>query len=74
MYSRRFLDTMQINIQYNAGQLRNILQDLRTQHTNGCVYIHAIVNSYQKLRSRTVVLRNGEIVYGGSKVPNNQEF
>jgi twitching motility two-component system response regulator PilG len=59
---------------YQAGQLYNWLEDLRSERVNGCIYIDINVNPDRKPRSRILVLNNGEIVYGGSSIPdNNQE-
>ncbi|GAB4191950.1 MAG: hypothetical protein Fur006_35740 [Coleofasciculaceae cyanobacterium] len=59
---------------YQAGQLHNSLWDLQYDRFSGAVYIDATVNAKQKPRSRVLVMRNGEIVYGGLKIPDsNQE-
>jgi twitching motility two-component system response regulator PilG len=61
--------------QYQAGQLGNLLGDLQGELASGSVYIDTTVNPAQKPRSRVLVLKNGEIVYGGLRIPdNNQEF
>lgn len=61
--------------QYQAGQLGNLLGDLQGERTSGSVYIDTTVNPNQKPRYRVLVLKNGEIVYGGLRIPdNNQEF
>lgn len=61
-------------IQYQAGQLRDVLDDFRSQKTSGFVHMHTIFQSEKKPRSRILFLRNGEIVYGGTKILSNQEF
>src|SRR4028118_395584 len=62
-------------LQYQAGQLGNLLEDLQGERITGSVYIQTTVNPAQKPRSRVLVLNNGEIVYGGLRIPaNNQEF
>jgi twitching motility two-component system response regulator PilG len=62
-------------LQYKTGQLHELLWDLQGERTSGSVYINTIVNPHQKPRSRVLVLNNGQIVYGGLKIPeNNQEF
>ena len=62
-------------LQYQAGQLGNLLEDLQGECITGSVYIQTTVNPAQKPRSRVLVLNNGEIVYGGLRIPtNNQEF
>lgn len=61
--------------QYQAGQLQNLLWDLQGECASGTVYLKTTVNPEQKSRSRLLVLKNGEIVYGGLRIPdNNQEF
>ena len=60
---------------YQTGQLHNLLKDLQSEGISGSVYIHTTVTPNHKPRSRVLVLHNGEIVYGGLKIPgNNQEF
>ncbi len=59
--------------QYQAGQLGNLLGDLQVEGISGAVYISTTVNPDQKPRSRVLVLKNGEIVYGGSRIPNNNQ-
>jgi CheY-like chemotaxis protein len=60
---------------YQAGQLVNLLESLKDEHVSGTVYIKTIVNPDQKPRSRVLVVNNGEVIYGGFKIPpNNQEF
>jgi twitching motility two-component system response regulator PilG len=61
--------------QYQAGQLRNLLEDLQGEQVSGCVHIDITLNPDRKPRSRVLVLNNGKIVYGGLRIPNNnQEF
>jgi twitching motility two-component system response regulator PilG len=61
--------------QYQAGQLGNLLRDLQHERASGSLFIDTTVNPDQKPRSRVLVLKNGEIVYGGLMIPdNNQEF
>ncbi|GAB1542704.1 hypothetical protein NUACC21_53780 [Scytonema sp. NUACC21] len=61
-------------LQYKAGQLRDLLDDLQSKGASGLVDIDAFIDSEQKSRSRVVVLNNGEIVYGGVNMPSNQEL
>jgi CheY-like chemotaxis protein len=62
-------------LKYQTGQLGNCLGDLQSEHVSGSVYIDTTVNPDQKPRSRVLVLKNGNIVYGGLKFPyDNQEF
>jgi CheY-like chemotaxis protein len=58
---------------YQAGQFCNCLGNLQAECVSGVVYIHTIVNSKDKPRSRVLVLKNGEIVYGGLTIPNNNQ-
>lgn len=61
--------------QYQSGQLHNLLWDLQSECSSSSVFIDINVNPDQKPRSRVIVFKNGKIVYGGSKIPdNNQEF
>jgi twitching motility two-component system response regulator PilG len=61
--------------QYQAGQLLNFLGDLQGKRVSNAIYIDRTVNPAQKPRSQVLVLNNGEIVYGGLKIPdNNEEF
>lgn len=60
---------------YQAGQLANLLGDLQREKTSGSVYIKTTIDPAQRPRSYVLVIKNGEIVYGGLKIPeNNQEF
>lgn len=62
-------------LQYEAGQIPNLLGDLQGERFSGSVYIETIVNPERKPRTRVFVLNNGEIIYGGLRIPdNNQEF
>jgi twitching motility two-component system response regulator PilG len=61
--------------QYRAGQLRNLLEDLQGEQVSGSAHIDITLNPDRKPMSRVLVLNNGEIVYGGVRIPdNNQEF
>jgi twitching motility two-component system response regulator PilG len=61
--------------QYQSGELLNLLLDLQCQRVSDAIYIDTTVNPPQKPRSHVLVLNNGEIVYGGLKIPaNNEEF
>jgi CheY-like chemotaxis protein len=60
--------------QYQAGQLRNWLWKLQSDRTSGAVYIDAAPDPDRPTRSRVLVFKNGEIVYGGLSIPaTNQE-
>jgi len=62
-------------LQYQAGQLPSLLWDLQCKRVSDAIYIDTTVNPAQKPRSCVLVLKNGEIVYGGLRIPdNNQEF
>jgi twitching motility two-component system response regulator PilG len=61
--------------QYQAGQLLNLLSDLQCKRVSNTIYIDTTVNLTQKPRSCVLVLKNGEIIYGGLRIPdNNQEL
>jgi CheY-like chemotaxis protein len=74
MYSSRSKLGMLKEFSYQAGQLCDLLEDLQRKNTSGYLYIDTVVNPAPKVRSRVMVLKNGEIVYGGLKMLNNQEF
>jgi twitching motility two-component system response regulator PilG len=60
---------------YQAGHLSNLLENFRAERTSGAVYIDTIVNPQQKPKPHVLVFKNGEIVYGGLRIPpNNLEF
>lgn len=61
-------------IQYQAGQLQDLLEDLRCRGASGLIDISAFVHPDRQPRTRVLVFNNGEIVYGGMKIPTNQEF
>lgn len=62
-------------LEYQAGKLLNVLENLQNERFSGSIYINTIVNPDQKPRFRALVLNNGEIVYGGVRIPHtNQEF
>lgn len=59
---------------YQTGQLQNLLEDLQNERASGSVYIKTDVNPDQKPKSCVLVLKNGEIVYGGSRIPDNNQI
>jgi len=62
-------------LEYEVGQLNNSLKDLQSERVSGSVYIDTTVNPDRQPRSRVLVLKDGEIVYGGLRLPSdNQEF
>jgi CheY-like chemotaxis protein len=62
-------------LQYQPGQLYDLLEKLQSERVTGSVYIDTTVNSAHKSKPHVLILNNGEIVYGGLRIPNNnQEF
>jgi twitching motility two-component system response regulator PilG len=62
-------------LQYQPGQLYDLLEKLQSERVTGSVYIDTTVNSAHKPKPHVLILNNGEIVYGGLRIPNNnQEF
>lgn len=60
---------------YQAGQLSNFLVDLQCEKASGSIYINTTIDPAQRPRSYVLLIKDGEIVYGGLKIPdNNQEF
>lgn len=61
--------------QYQAGQLLNLLWNLQGERASDIIYIDTTGNSEQKPRSHVLVLKDGQIIYGGLRIPeSNQEF
>ena len=61
--------------QYQSGQLLNLLWDLQGKRVSDTIYIDTTVSPGQKQRSCVLVLKNGQITYGGVRIPdNNQEL
>ncbi len=68
---------MQLNMQlkqYQSQQLKNLLESQLKQNISGVLALETKVNSWQKQRIGMLVINNGALVYGGSTVPNNQQF
>jgi twitching motility two-component system response regulator PilG len=63
-----------MKLRYEARQLKPLLEELRRQSTSGIVYLDIRLSPEKPLRSRLLVLRNGELVYGGTGIPSNQEL
>lgn len=59
--------------QYQAQQLASLLQSLRSQSFSGGLLLTAQITPHQQ-RTRTLVLRNGNIVYGGAAIPSSEEL
>lgn len=59
---------------YQTGQLSCLLGDLQGERASGIIYINTTIDPAKKPRSSVLVFKNGEIIYGGLKVPNNQEL
>ncbi len=59
---------------YQKQQLAAILKTFQTEQNNGILYLDADVSSQNKKRSRVLVLKNGQIVYGGLVLPTRKEF
>ncbi len=59
---------------YQAHQLFSVLEDFRNQHVSGTLYFTANLGVDSHDRSRVIVFRNGEIVYGGASLPDNVTF
>lgn len=59
---------------YQFQELTTLLSDLQSQKVSGTLYLDAEINPTRKQRSRVLLWKNGQIVYGGSTVANNQDF
>ena len=59
---------------YQSNQLISILNSLIKDKATGVLNIKTDVSSWQKQRSFVLILREGELIYGNTKVPSNQEL
>lgn len=58
--------------QYQAQQLATLLKEIQSKQGSGTLYLAVEIS--QKKRHRVLVWKDGQITYGGLKVPSNQEF
>jgi CheY-like chemotaxis protein len=59
---------------YNSHQLISILDSLFKKNSSGFLSLTTQVDSWQQQRSSILILRNGALVYGGTKVPQASEL
>jgi CheY-like chemotaxis protein len=59
---------------YQSQELISFLKSIQTKKFSGALSIEAHINSQQKPRNRILVFRNGELTYGGYKLPTSLEF
>jgi CheY-like chemotaxis protein len=59
---------------YNSHQLISILDSLFKKNSSGFLSLTTQVAAWQKQRSSILILRNGALVYGGTKVPQASEL
>lgn len=59
---------------YNPNQLISILDSLFKKNSSGILSLTTQVDSWQQQRSCVLILRNGALIYGGTKVPNAEEL
>lgn len=59
---------------YQEQQLATVLEAFKTERSSGILYLDVDVSSSKKKRSRILVLRNGQIVYGDVILPTNKEL
>lgn len=57
--------------QYQVGQLKSLLENLRVQKFHGLARIQS---SQSPKRTGFIIFNNGEIAYGSSKIPSAEEF
>ncbi|BAU63745.1 hypothetical protein STA3757_11120 [Stanieria sp. NIES-3757] len=65
--------TMQ-SYRYETEQLNLLLESIKNEQYTGIISIKTQDRSSQAQKSQVLIWHEGKIVYGGSKVPNNQEF
>jgi CheY-like chemotaxis protein len=61
-----------IRHQYQTGELQALLEKLSTSKSSGILDISAQVGLEENSRSRVLIWRDGELAYGGKKVPDPQ--
>jgi twitching motility two-component system response regulator PilG len=59
---------------YQAQQIPHLLENMQDRHVSGMLCFTANLNIKLQERSRFLILRKGEIVYGGASIPNNEAF
>lgn len=60
--------------QYRSQQLNSLLESQQKSKFSGILFLETTTNSWQNQRSCVLILRQGEIVYGGKKIPTSQEL
>jgi CheY-like chemotaxis protein len=59
---------------YQARQVLSVLEDMQYQQVSGILHFTANLGVESHMRSRVLVLRNGEIVFGDTSIPDNAAF
>ncbi len=59
---------------YQSHQLRNVLEYQLQQNSSGVLTLKTKVDYSQNKSIEKLVIQNGALVYGGSTIPNNQQF
>jgi CheY-like chemotaxis protein len=59
---------------YQPQEIISFLQSLQAKKFTGALRIKAQIDSEKKPRNRILIFRNGEITYGGYKIPSSLEF
>jgi CheY-like chemotaxis protein len=59
---------------YQSQELISFLKSIQTQKFTGALYLEAQINSDRKPRNRILVFNNGELTYGGYKLPTGLDF
>ena len=62
------------SIQYKSQELSSLLQSRRKSQFSGTLFLETTTSTWQNQRSSVLIWRQGEIIYGGSKVPTSQEL
>ena len=60
--------------QYQAKQLKKLLESHFQQNTSGILTLETKVNYWQKQRVAMLAVYHGELLYAGSAIPNNKQF
>lgn len=59
---------------YQSQELMVFLKSLEHKQFTGVLHLEASIDSKGKQKQQVIILNSGKITYGGSKIPDHQEF
>jgi CheY-like chemotaxis protein len=68
------MELSQSQTQYQPRQIFSVLEGFRDKQISGTLHFTADLGVDSHVRSRVLVLRNGEIIFGGASIPDNVTF